>query len=74
MNVLPACISVHHCVLCTYRGQKQASESLELELQITVSCHVGAGKLNLVPQEKQVLLTTEPSFHPSLLLFLRQGL
>jgi hypothetical protein len=34
------------CALCTcsaYRGLQRASETLELELQATVKCHVGAG-------------------------------
>lgn len=31
------------CVLEAIRGQKRVSESLKLELQIFVSCHLGAG-------------------------------
>jgi hypothetical protein len=30
-------------VYSAHRGQKRASESLELELQMAVSCHVSAG-------------------------------
>jgi hypothetical protein len=43
MDVLPACMSVLYRVLGACRGQKQASDSLELDLQTAVNCHVGAG-------------------------------
>ncbi|KAM7328484.1 hypothetical protein ACRRTK_012576 [Alexandromys fortis] len=47
-------------ILCAI-GMK-VSDSLELELQTVVSCHVGAWELNLGPLgEQSVLLTTEPS-------------
>lgn len=39
---------------------KEVIESLELELQTVVSCHL-VGEANLGPlQEQQVLLTTQP--------------
>jgi hypothetical protein len=56
MNILPSCMYALRAQEC----QKQASEPLDLELQMVVSCHVGAG--NLTPdalQEQQFLLTTE---------------
>ena len=47
------------------RGQKRALNFLELELQMSVSCHVGAGELNPSPLEEQPeLLTTEPFLQP----------
>ena len=46
---------MYECIICTYvsasmlcnalRGQKQVLDSLELELQTLVSCHVNAGIL-----------------------------
>lgn len=50
VGVMPACISVYH--------QKRASDSLELELQMIVSCHVGAGNQTLVLWKSSY---TEPS-------------
>lgn len=47
---------------CPRRSEKRESNSLELELGVVVSYHVGAGKLNLGPlEEQQVLLTAKPS-------------
>ena len=40
MGVLPACMSVHYVL---GSGQKKATESLGLELQMVVSCHEGVG-------------------------------
>lgn len=49
----------------TRRGQKKASDSLELGLQTIVSHHGGFWELNPRPLEKQyILLTTEPSPQP----------
>jgi hypothetical protein len=43
LGVLPARIAVH-CACSTHGGQKRVSDSsLELELQMAVSCHVGVG-------------------------------
>lgn len=51
---------MHQVCTCALRGQKGASDDLELEL----SCHVHA-ELNPGPlEEYSVLLTTEPSHQP----------
>jgi hypothetical protein len=56
MNVLPACMSG------TLRGQKMASDQLELELQTVESCHVGAGNQTPLCKSSQcVLFTSQPS-------------
>lgn len=39
-------ICLHAC--SAWRGQKKASDSLELELQTIVSCHVGARNQTLI--------------------------
>ena len=41
MGVLPVCVTVYMPGDC--RGQKEASDLLELDLQTVVSHHVGAG-------------------------------
>lgn len=38
-------------MLAVHGGQKSASDLLELELQMVVSCHVGAGNQTWVPQK-----------------------
>lgn len=40
------CVCVSECHVCasTWKGEERASESLQLELQAAMSCHVGAGK------------------------------
>lgn len=40
------------------------SDPQELEFQIAVSHHVGAGTEPGPPQQQQILLTTEPSLQP----------
>jgi hypothetical protein len=42
-------------------NQKRVLGPLELEVQMVVSCHMGAGNQTQVLEEQQVLLTTEPS-------------
>ena len=42
MNILPVCMSMHTCVPGDPRGQKRELDHLEQELQIAVSCRVGA--------------------------------
>jgi hypothetical protein len=42
-GVLLACMYVCTCMLGAHRSQKRTSDSLELELQMFVSHHVGAG-------------------------------
>jgi hypothetical protein len=44
-----------------YRGLKRASDSLELELQMAVSCHVCVLGIEPGPWEEQSVLTTEQS-------------
>jgi hypothetical protein len=45
MDVLPACMYMQHvCVLCPRRTE-EGSDLLDLELQMVVSCHVGARPL-----------------------------
>ena len=41
--ILSACMSNHHCVPCVLRSQIGVSDPLDLELEVPVSCHVGAG-------------------------------
>lgn len=41
--VLPACIYVYHVCAHVCGGQKRASDTLELEIWLLVSHHVGAG-------------------------------
>jgi hypothetical protein len=49
MGVLPACLSTV-CVLGGHwGGQKKAVDSQKLELQIVLSCHVGASNQTQVP-------------------------
>jgi hypothetical protein len=44
------------------RSQRRASDTLDLELQMVVSHHLGTGEQSLDPlEEHQVFLTTEPS-------------
>jgi hypothetical protein len=52
IGVLPACMPVPMCVPNTLRGQKRASEPLELERQM-VGLPYGTWKLNLCPLEEQ---------------------
>jgi hypothetical protein len=40
---LTACMPVHYVSAWICGGQKKASDSLEMEVLATVSCHVGAG-------------------------------
>ena len=49
-------------VVCLHVCLCEVSDSLELELQAVVSCHVGDWELNPGPwQEQPVLIITEPS-------------
>lgn len=40
---------LHVCLHSAHRGQKKASDILELELQSFVSCYVGAGSRTQIP-------------------------
>lgn len=55
MNVLSACMSAPNACLVPWGGQKSQFDPLELELQMVVGHHVGAGTWT------RVLLTTEPT-------------
>ena len=60
-------VCIYMCIcLVTHRGQKRALEPLELELQMVVSCYVGARNQTwvLCKNNKHVLLTAEKSPHP----------
>lgn len=47
------------------KDQKRVLDSLELELQVVVGCHVSTVLLNLGPLEEQpVRLSSEPSLEP----------
>ena len=62
MRVLPTCMSAHRMLNWCPQRQERVSEPLELELQMVVTSHVGAGNLNPGPLEEQtVLLTTKPT-------------
>lgn len=54
-----------HVCLCFAGGvhgdQKKALDALELELEIVVSHHVGAGEPNPDSLQEQLLLAAEPS-------------
>jgi hypothetical protein len=53
------------------KGQKGVPHLLELEFQLAVNHHWGAGNWAPRPLQKQhTLLTTEPSFQPLLYLLL----
>lgn len=65
-----ACVCI--CVLqaCGAHGsQKRASDLMELELQVVVSCHVGAGHQTWVLYRSTVLSTAELLLQPLLLTF-----
>jgi hypothetical protein len=54
---LPALCLCTTCKALTHKNQKMASDPLELELQMVVSCHMGA---HLYPLEEQpMILVTE---------------
>ena len=64
MNVLAACMYMYHFHACAYGGQKMVSNHLELELQMFVSCYVGAETWNSsVLPEQQVLVSADTSPH-----------
>ena len=43
VDVLPACLSVHHLLACCHCKTDKVSDSLDLELNMTVGGHLGAG-------------------------------
>jgi hypothetical protein len=57
MSILPACVCTQ-CMPGTHRSPTRASDPLEVDLWMVVSCQVGT--VNLDPlQEQKMLLTTE---------------
>ena len=70
MSDLPAWNYAEH-ILGIWRGRR-GSRSLKLELQVVMSCHVGAGNgfpLLFLKQEWSVLLTAKPSLWTQLASF-----
>lgn len=77
MHLLSMCLHETRCTMCiempmnlcvpcmcsAHRAQKRTPGALELELQLAVSHHIGAGNWTwmLALQEQSELLTTEPS-------------
>lgn len=43
MGILPAYYVVHHMCACAHGDQKRVSDPLKLELQLALSCPMGAG-------------------------------
>ena len=43
VDVLPASLSVHHLLACCHCKTDKVSDSLDLELNMTVGGHLGAG-------------------------------
>lgn len=53
-----------------HRGQKKELDLLEQKCETAGSCHVHAGHQTLLLKEQWVPVTTEPSLHPEIFLFL----
>lgn len=70
IKVPPPWISVYH--VCTGASNKQEDvEFLELDLQVVASCHVGTWvPTQVLLQEQQVFLTSEPSLQFLYVIFL----
>jgi len=65
VSVLPACMHVCDvCAWCVWRSGK-GMDVLEMELQVTLSQHVGIEPGSSV-RNQQVLFTTEQTFYPPL--------
>lgn len=68
--VLLACMSYTRSVPSTRRGRKRLSHPLGLELQMVVSCPVGAGNQILVLQKRsRWSLTAKPSLQTPIFFF-----
>lgn len=63
-GVLPEWMHVHHELSVHGGVQEGVSDILELELQATASCHVGAGDQTPVLQKSSQCSTSEPSLQP----------
>lgn len=48
--VLPTCMPVHHLSFCFVQEPEKGVKSLELQLQMVVSHHVGAGNQSWVSE------------------------
>lgn len=59
-------VCVHLSVCRSLRGSEEASDPLELESEMVVSSHMGAGNQTGSSEEHLVLLTTEPAPSPYL--------
>lgn len=57
-------------LVCLHRGQKRVLDSLQLDLQVDVSHHVGSGKWTRdhCKSKQQVLLSAELSLQPHRIL------
>lgn len=69
MGVLPTWCLYTICMSGIHRGQKKASDPLELELEKIVSCHIHVGSCRDPPEEQPVLLTRGLSLQPLLCCF-----
>ena len=65
MGVLLVCTCVPYLCLVPGGGQKRESDPLRLELQMVVSCRIGAGDRSPL-QEQLVFSTAGPSLQPLL--------
>lgn len=63
MNVLLSCMSAHG--ICSWLEEDGPSDPLSLELQVVVSCCVGAGNRTHDQEQEQLLLTTGLSLQPT---------
>jgi hypothetical protein len=71
MGVLSAFMSVYHMRAAPTEAWREWQNPLELELQMVVSHHVGAGNWLRFLEKHLVFLTTNSSFLSSILSFLR---
>jgi hypothetical protein len=64
LYVLHVCISMHYVCCCCLQRPEGASDPLELELQMVVSCHMGPGKETQVFWERSSVLIAGPFLQP----------
>lgn len=55
---------IHECFACMYMHRRGLWSPCKLELRMFVSHRVGTGNQTPVPEEAEVLLTTEPLLQP----------
>lgn len=66
-SVLPACVYVHPVCAWLPERSDEGLDSVELELRMVVSHHMGTGIHSLGPLQKQlVFLATEKSLQPQI--------